>query len=43
MTAEELFKALNALGWEYEVIEVFEDSRFVRFPVESEEKEPSDD
>jgi hypothetical protein len=37
MTAMELYEVLNRLGVDYEVIEIFEGSRFLRIEVIEEE------
>jgi hypothetical protein len=39
MTAQELYKALDTAGIEYEVVEIFEGVRFVRVEVEESEDE----
>lgn len=37
MTAMELYKALNDAGIEFEVLQIFEGTRWLRFKVEEEE------
>jgi len=39
MTEKEMYEALDAAGFEYEVVEIFEGVRFVRVEVEEEESE----
>ena len=39
MTSEELYKKLDAMGIEYEVVEVFEGLRVVEFLIEETEEE----
>ena len=39
MTADQLYKALDTAGIEYEVVEVFEGARWLRIEVEEEEEE----
>jgi hypothetical protein len=39
MTAQELYTLLDAAGVEYELIEIFEGSRFLRIEVEDENQE----
>ena len=37
MTAQELYEALEKAGIDYEVVEIFEGSRWLRFDVDEEE------
>ena len=37
MTAHELYEALDRMGIEYEVVEIFEGARFLRFAVQEED------
>ena len=39
MTPQELYAALDQLGIDYEVIEIFEGARFIRVEVEEAEEE----
>ena len=39
MTAHELYKELDALGFDYDVVEIFEGARWLKFVVEEEETE----
>ena len=39
MTAKELYELLDRAGVDYEVIEIFEGSRFIRVEVEEEKEE----
>jgi len=45
MTPQELYKALDKADLDYEVVEIFEGARWVRFLVDEDEEdfEPSDD
>jgi len=38
MTAQELYELLDKAGLDYEVVEVFEGARWIRFDVEEEEE-----
>jgi hypothetical protein len=42
MTAAELYVILNREGVDFDIIEVFEGSRFIRVEVEEEEEEEED-
>ena len=39
MTAQEIYTALDELGIDYEVIQIFEGARFIRVEVEEEDEE----
>jgi hypothetical protein len=43
MTPEELYELLDKAGVDYEVIEIFEGSRFLRVEVEEPEEENDDE
>jgi hypothetical protein len=38
MTAQELYELLDKAGCDYEVVEVFEGARWIRFDVEEQEE-----
>ena len=42
MTAQEIYDLLDAAGVEYELIEIFEGSRFIRIEVEEEQEAAHD-
>ena len=43
MTAQELYELLDKAGLDYEVVEVFEGARWIRFNVEEETNEENEE
>ena len=43
MTAQELYELLDKAGLDYEVVEVFEGARWIRFDVEEETNEENEE
>jgi len=43
MTPQELFEALDKANLDYEVVEIFEGARWVRFSIDEEEENESKD
>ena len=43
MTAQELYELLDKAGLDYEVVEVFEGARWIRFDIEEETNEENEE